>query len=70
MSTTTAAQFAWLKLEYPRWQLSRSEGTELAPAAFVAVERSTGHRVEAATIGEFTHKLHSADWTGARQQTQ
>jgi hypothetical protein len=66
MSSTTAAQFARLKLQHPRWQLSRSDPTALMPGTFIAVERSTGRRIITEELGDFIDRLNQADWAGER----
>jgi hypothetical protein len=55
VSRTPAAHLARLKVTYHGWRIGR-DGRRL-----VAVERTTGHRLDAATPGELENRLADAE---------
>ena len=62
MSRTPAAHLARLKVTYQGWRIER-DGRRL-----VAVERATGHRLNAATPGELENRLADAETRRAQPQ--
>jgi hypothetical protein len=61
-SETPAAHLARLKVTYQGWRIVRDGGR------LTAVERATGHRLNAATPGELENRLADAETRRAQPQ--
>jgi hypothetical protein len=60
-SQTPAAHLARLQVTWPAWRITRDIPEVTGSRGFTAVERATGRRIIAATVGELEATLMDAD---------